>query len=160
MAEAKKETGKKEIQRAAPARALSPLEEMERMFESGWMRPWSWKWPGRLAAPFEGRMPSVDVIDRDEEVLVRAELPGVEKKDLDVAMSDNAITIKGTSSREEKEEKGEYYRHEISRGTFSRTVTLPAQIDSEKARAEFKDGILEIHLPKRERSKRHHLSIQ
>ncbi|WP_096462880.1 Hsp20/alpha crystallin family protein [Sulfurifustis variabilis] len=160
MAEAKKETGKKEMQRATPARALSPFEEMERMFESAWMRPWAWKWPGRLAAPFEGRMPSVDVVDRDDEVLVRAELPGVDKKDLDVAMSDNAITIKGTSSREEKEEKGEYYRHEISRGSFSRTVTLPAQIDGEKAKAEFKDGILEIHLPKLERSKRHHLDIE
>lgn len=159
MAEAKKESGKKEIQRATPARALSPFEDMERMFENAWMRPWSWKWPGRLAPPFEGRMPSVDVIDRDDEVLVRAALPGVEKKDLDVSMSDNEITIKGTTSREEKEEKGEYYRHEISRGSFTRTVTLPAMIDSEKAKAEFKDGLLEIHLPKLERSKRHHLDI-
>lgn len=159
MAQAKQETGKQETQRAMPARALSPFEEMERMFESTWMRPWAWKWANRLA-PFEGRMPSVDVIDREEEVLVRAEIPGADKKDIDVSMSENEVTIKGTSSREEKEEKGEYYRHEISRGAFSRTVTLPATIDSEKAKAEFKDGMLEIHLPKLQRSKRHHLSIQ
>lgn len=160
MAEAKKETETKEIQRAAPVRALRPLEEMERMFEKAWMRPWSWRWPGRLAAPFEERVPSVDIIDRDEEVLVRAEVPGVDKKDLDVSVSDSEITIKATSSREEKEETGEYYRHEISRGAFSRTVSLPAMVDIEKVKAELKDGLLEIHLPKLERSKRHHLSIQ
>lgn len=131
------------------------------MFDRLWMRPWPlMRWPGRLAPPFEGRMPSVDVIDRDDEVVVRAEVPGVDKKDLDVSMSDSEITIKGTTSREEKEEKGEYYRHEISRGSFSRTVTLPATVDSEKAKAEFKDGLLEIHLPKAEKAKRHHLSIQ
>jgi HSP20 family protein len=161
MAEEKKEAEKKEIQRATPARFLSPFEEMERMFENMWMRPWSFRWPGRLlTAPFEGRIPSVDVIDRDEEVLVRAELPGVDKKDLDVSMSDSEITIKGSTAREEKEEKGEYYRHEISRGSFRRTVSLPAAIDAEKAKAQFKDGILEIRLPKRERAKRQRLSIE
>jgi HSP20 family protein len=153
----------KEAQRAAAARALSPFEEMERMFEGffprGWMRPWRFEWPAwpELA---EARLPSVDVIDRDDEVLVRAELPGVDKKDLDVSMTEDTVTIKGTTQREEKEEKGDYYRHEIARGAFARTVTLPAEVDGTRAKAAFKDGVLELVLPKREKAKRHSIKVE
>jgi len=159
-------TGKgKEIQKAAPSRALSPFEEMDRMFEGffprGRLRPFRWEWPswGELPAAFEGKMPKVDVIDRDEEILVRAEVPGVEKKDLDVSMTDNTVTIKGSTRHEEKEEMGDYYRCEISRGTFSRTVALPGGVDGSKAKASFKDGVLELTLPKLEKSKRHSIKL-
>lgn len=158
---------KQDIQRAAPAHGISPFEEMERMFESffprGWMRPHRWDWPawGELAKSFEERMPTprVDVIDRDEDILVRAEVPGVDKKDLDISMTDNTVTIKGSTSKEEKEEKGDYYRSEISRGAFSRTVALPAYVDSDGAKASFKDGVLELILPKVEKSKRRTIKV-
>lgn len=163
---AKEETkAGKEIEVSRPMRALSPFEEMDRLFESvlprGWMRPFHMEWPrwGELAAPFEGRMPKVDVIDRDEEVVVRAEVPGVEKEDLDVSVSDNAVTIKGQTKREEKEEKGDYYRCEISRGAFTRTVMLPGAVDADKAKAQFKDGVLELTLPKVEEAKRRTVRI-
>ena len=116
------ETGK-DIQAAKPTRALSPFEEMDRWFENffprNWMRPFRTEWPswGEMGVPFETGMPKVDVIDRDDELVVHAEVPGVEKDDLDVSVSDNAVTIKGETKREEKEEKGNYYRCEISRGT-------------------------------------------
>ncbi len=164
MAKEEKKTGK-EIEVSRPMRALSPFEEMDRLFESvlprGWMRPFRMEWPrwGELAAPFEGRMPKVDVIDRDEEVVVRAEVPGVEKEDLDVSVSDNAVTIKGQTKREEKEEKGDYYRCEISRGAFTRTVMLPGVVDADKAKAQFKDGVLELTLPKVEEAKRRTVRI-
>jgi len=158
------ETGK-EIQTTRPTRALSPFGEMDRWFENffprGWMRPSRMEWPswGELAAPFEGCMPMVDVIDRDDEVVVRAEVPGVEKDDLDVSVSDNAVTIKGETKREEKEEKGDYYRCEISRGTFARTVVLPDYVDSDSVKAKFEDGVLELTLPKVEKVKRRSIKI-
>jgi HSP20 family protein len=154
-----------QLQRFTPARALSPFEEidhlLENVFPRRWLRPWQRAWPdwNELAAPFEGRYPRVDVIDRDDEIMVRAEVPGVEKQDLDVSMTDDTLTIKGSAKREEKEEKGDYYRCEISRGGFARTVLLPSNVDGTKARAMFKDGILEVVLPKAEKSKRRTIAV-
>ena len=157
--EVKKGGEQKEVVTTAPSRALSPFEEMDRMFEGffpgGWMRPFHWERPtwSKLPEPFEGRMPKVDVIDRDDEILVRAELPGVEKKDIDVSTTENTVTIKGSTRAEEKEERGDYYRCEISSGSFARTLALPGNVDASKAKATFKDGVLELTLPKIEKSK-------
>lgn len=154
-----------EIQKAQAAGALSPFEEMDRMFDQyfrgGWMRPWRFEWPSfpEISLP-EMKMPKVDVVDRDNEIIVRAAVPGAEKKDLDVSVSDNAVTIKGSTRHEEKEEKGDYYRHEISTGAFSRTVALPADVDGSKAKASFRDGMLELTLPKVEKSKRHSIELE
>lgn len=166
MAKEEKKESKQELQKAEPKRALSPFEEMDRLFEDyfsrGWMRPFRWEWPslGEMAKPFEGKMPKVDVIERDDEVVVKAELPGVEKKDLDVSVTENSVTIKGTTSHEAKEEKGDYYRCEISRGAYARTVALPSYVDADKAKASFKDGVLELKLPKVEKSKRRTVEVQ
>ena len=155
----------KQIQKATPARVLSPFEEMERMFESifprRWPHPFGWERPlwRELAAPFEGRAPHVNVIDRDGEIVVRAELPGVDKKDLDVSMSDGSVTIKASTKGEKKEEKGDYYRCEIAQGSFARTVALPAEVDGARAEAKFKDGVLELTLPKVEKSKRRTIQV-
>jgi HSP20 family protein len=166
MAKEEKKESKQELQKAEPKRALSPFEEMDRLFEDyfsrGWMRPFRWEWPslGEMAKPFEGKMPKVDVIERDDEVIVKAEIPGVDKKDLDVSVTENSVTIKGTTSHEEKEEKGDYYRCEISRGAYARTVALPSYVDADKAKASFKDGVLELKLPKVEKSKRRSIEIK
>ncbi|NIR30476.1 MAG: Hsp20/alpha crystallin family protein [Gammaproteobacteria bacterium] len=149
-----------------PARALKPFEEMDRLFESffprGWLRPFHWErpWFREVAGMMEGLRPTVDVVDRDEDILVRAEIPGVKKEDLDVSVSDGTVTIKGTTSREEKEERGEYFRQEISRGAFSRTVGLPGDVQGDKAKASFSDGVLELILPKVVKSKRRRVEIR
>jgi len=164
MAESRKQqvvTAKEgEVQRM-PARGLSPFDEMDRMFDDffgrGWLRPFRWERPslfGEMALA-----PKVDVIDRDEDVVVRAELPGVKKEDVEVSISGNMLTIKGETKREEKEEKGDYYRAEMSRGAFSRTFSLPAEVDQAKAAAAMKDGVLELTLPKIEKSKRRTIKI-
>lgn len=156
----------KEIQKATPARELSPFEEMERVFERvfprGWLHPFRWERPlwREFGAPFEGQLPHVDVIDRDDEIVVRAELPGVDKKDLDVSMSDSTVTIKAVTKREEKEEKGDYYRCEMAQGAYARTVALPVEVDGSKATAQFKDGLLELTLPKAEKSKRRSIAVE
>jgi HSP20 family protein len=110
---------------------------------------------------FESRMPRVDVIDREEDVLVRTEIPGVDKKDLDISMTDNLLTIKGSIGGEPQQTKGEqFHRCEISRGAFSRSISIPANVDSAQARATMKDGVLEIVLPKTEGSRRKTIAVQ
>ncbi len=154
----------REIQKAASMGLMGTFEEMDRLFDnfmrSGWMRPWRFEWPSlpESAMP-EIRMPKVDILDRDSDIVVRAEVPGVDKKDLDVSVGDNTVTIKGSTRREEKEEKGDFYRHEISTGAFSRSVALPSGVDGSKAKASFRDGMLELTLPKMEKTTRHSIRL-
>ena len=156
----------KEVQQAAPGRMLTPLDEMDRMFNrlmgGSWLRPFSWDRPlwRDMMAPLKWDLPRMDVIDRDQDILVRAEVPGVDKKDLEVSLADNMLTVKGSVSREEKEEKGDYYRCETSQGEFSRSVSIPGKIDASKISATLKDGMLEIVLPKAEASKRHSIKVE
>lgn len=147
--------------------SLSPIHDMERAFDRFFNRRFPSLWRGsELPAmdtlfEFEGqRLPSLDVIDRDTEVVVRAEIPGIDKKDLSISLADNQLTIKGQSSSETKEEKGDYYRHEISKSSFARSVTVPGTLDAAKTVANLKDGILEITLPKLESSKRRNIAVQ
>lgn len=151
----------------SPSRHLPyPFEDMERLFENfssrGWLRPFQWDIPvmDELISSSDKKLPCVDVIDRDDEILVKAELPGVDKKDLEISVSNNSVTIKGKMSHEEKEEKGNYYRCEISRGAYVRNVTLPASVDESKSKARFKDGMLEITLPKMEKTKHHNIKVE
>ncbi len=154
-----------QVQTAEPGRALSPFEEMDRFaaqwFPRRWLRSLQTEWPSwpELGGVFEGKIPKVDVIDRDSEVVVRAELPGVKKEDLDISVTDSSVSINGSTSHEEKEEKGDYYRSEISRGSFSRVLSLPSDVDSDQCKATFKDGILELKLPKVEKAKRKKINI-
>lgn len=151
-----------EVQKA-PSRALRPFEDMERMlddfFGRGWLRPFRFERMPELAAVWEGRAPKLDVVDRDNEVLVRAEVPGVNKEDLEISVTGDLFTVKGKTRHEEKEEKGDYYRCEVSQGSFSRTVTLPAMVDEAGAKAQLKDGMLEVRLPKTEKSKKRAIRI-
>lgn len=164
MAHDTKKEAKAELQKAEPVHALSPFEEMDRLFDSyfsrGWLRPFQWPALGKTVAPFEGRVPNVDLIDREDEFVIKAELPGVDKKDLDISVTQNSVTIKGSTRHEEKEEKGDYYRCEISRGSYTRTMSLPADVDEEHTRATFKDGILELTLPKKKKTKRHNVKVE
>ena len=149
-----------------PVRTMRPLEQIERMLDDlaagDWLHPWHGEWPAwaRLGAPFEGRSPKVDIIDRDQELLVHAELPGVDKKDLDVTVTDTSVSIKGETRKQAREEKGDYCRCEISRGAFARTLALPAEVESANAKATFRDGVLELTLPKKLASKRRSVTIE
>ena len=158
------------IQQVEPARALSPFEEMERrmeqmerafedFFPSPWRRGFGFPSLWGKTQRAEMWMPKVDIIDRDNEFLVRAELPGVEKDDLELTMTENTVTLKGETKKEQKVEKGNYYRSETSRGSFTRTFSLPNDVDSGKAKAEFKNGVLELSLPKVEKAKRRSIKI-
>ncbi len=153
-------TEKKEIEKAEGRHMLSPFEDMDRIFDEyfsrGWLHPFSFKWPSHRKAvePFEGKTPHIDLIERDDEVVIKAELPGVDKKDLDISLTANTVTIKGSTHHEEKEEKGNYYRCEISSGSYLRTLALPVEVEEDKAKATLKDGVLELILPKTEKAKK------
>lgn len=167
----------KAVEKTQPSTALRQAEEMERMFDRfreierrmvdsffrrDWMSPLRWEEPlfPEFREIFKAGGPKVDVIERDTEIVVRAELPGVAKDDLDISLTENTVTLRGKTRHEEKEEKGDYRHMEISRGEFSRTLTLPTGVDGAKASAKFKDGVLELTLPKLKKSERHTVKIQ
>ena len=113
---------------------------MENFFGGFDLRPF-----GRKPETFT---PRIDVVDTDKEIKVSAELPGLDEKDIDVSLTKESLTIKG-EKREEKEEKGkDYYRSERSYGSFTRTIPLPLEIDTDKVAASFKKGVLTVTLPK------------
>jgi len=128
------------------------FEQMERFMDrmmgglslGHWMRPFERDWAGFS----EMRAPAVDLIERENEILVRAELPGVKKEDISVSLAADSITIETLSKKEEEEEKGDYRRREIRSSAYSRNVGLPSNVNAEAAKAVFNDGVLEVTLPK------------
>ena len=164
MAESKKDVvvKKGEIEKA-PELFAKRWDDMDRMFEDyfgrTWLRPFG-AWPRPLATEFAPMLPKVDVVDRDDEVIVRAEVPGMEKDELDISISGNMLTLKGETRREEKQEQGDYFRCEMSHGSFARTLVLPADVDESKAKASLKGGVLELKLPKVKESKRRAIRIE
>ncbi len=144
---------------------LSSFNDIERMFDDyfnrGWFRSMRPGFPGMsdLWGTYEMRQPSMDVIDREKDILIRAELPGVDKQDLDISVSDNILTIKGESKFESKKEKDEYYSSEIKQGSFARSVMLPNNVDSTKISAELKNGLLEVTVPKTGSTKRKTIKV-
>ena len=106
-----------------------------------------------LARGEQGYSPQVDVTETDKEIKVCAELPGIEAKDLEITVTDDALTIQGEKLSERKSDDEGRHWTERSYGSFERTIPLPAEVDSEKAISSFKNGILRITLPKRQGAK-------
>ena len=154
----------KDLQTPQRHSTLSAFDEMDRWFDDvfprNWMQPFFRRgWPD-LELAFGGKSPRVDVIDRDNEVVVRAELPGVSKEDLEVSLSDNLLTIRTRTHHEETEETGRYHRREITSGELERSVRLPADVEGDKTRASFKDGVLELVAPKIAAAVRHSIKVE
>ncbi len=101
----------------------------------------------------EGRAPKIDMYEEGGNLLVRAEVPGYDKKDISLSLSEDALTITGKHAEEKEEKQENYYRKEIRRGSFSRSVELPRKVDKDKADATYKDGILIVSLPISKESK-------
>jgi HSP20 family protein len=97
--------------------------------------------------------PSVDISETEGEYQIKAEIPDVKKDDVKITLEDGVLTIQGQRKQEKKEQSTKYHRIERSYGSFARTFSLPDVIDVEKVKAEFKDGVLHLHLPKSEKAK-------
>lgn len=144
--------------RQTPTRRRDPFDllqnEINRLFERDMLDL------GTEPALFdEGFAPAVDISENDDNVEVRCDLPGVNKDDIDISVSDNLLTIKGEKKDEKEEKEDAYYRHESWSGSFQRTVALPDSADPDKAKAEMKDGILKLTMPKREEKKRKQIKV-
>lgn len=123
---------------------LSRLErEMEDLF-GRFTR--EWPWPRWLAE--REWTPAVDMVDRKDEVLMRVDLPGLEQKDIEVRIEDGTLTIRGERKEEREEKEASYYCSERWAGLFARSLTLPPGVETDKVKATFRNGVLEIHLPK------------
>lgn len=148
----------KEIVKTEPARALSTFEEMERRVEDLFRMPFSFmepsRWPRKRMSEMEGVSPIVDVFEEGDNFVVKAEIPGMKKEDIEVSLTDDMVTISGEKKHEEKVEKKDYYRLERSYGSFSRSFRLPKEVQTDKAKATFKDGVLEVKVPKSEEAKK------
>jgi len=104
--------------------------------------------------------PSIDISETDGEITVRAELPGMDSEDLDVNVAGDLLSIKGEKKKEEEKKDKGYYVSESYFGSFQRNIRLPAEVQSDKVQAKFKDGVLNITLPKSEETKPKKIQIQ
>jgi HSP20 family protein len=129
------------------------LEEMSERLNRLFTRPAIARSNGKELLTVADWVPTVDISETDQEYLIRAELPEVKKEDVKVTLEDGVLTIQG-ERKHEKEEKGKrFHRVERSYGSFVRSFTLPEEIDDGNVKAEFKDGMLNLHLPKSEKAK-------
>ena len=97
--------------------------------------------------------PSVDIFENDNEVVMKAELPGMNAKDIEVKLENNVLTLKGERRFEKETKEENYHRIEREYGTFTRSFAVPAAVNGDKVTAEYKDGVLKIVLPKKEETK-------
>ena len=143
---------------------LKELEEMRRemdrlfddFFSPGHRRRRIWE-----EKPMTGLIvPNIEIYNRPNEIIFRAELPGIKKEDIDLSITEDSLTLKGELKKEEEFKDETSYISEISYGNLARTVTLPVEVYSEKAKATFKNGILEVILPKREEAKPKEIKIE
>jgi len=105
-------------------------------------------------------VPSVDVVEDDKEYLIKAEIPEVDRKDVKVTVHQGILAIQGTRKKETEERSKRYHRVERSYGTFFRSFVVPEDASEEKLKAEFKDGMLWVHLPKNEKPKARTLEVK
>jgi HSP20 family protein len=122
-------------------------------------RPW---WPERWfrEEDLDVRVPTVDVYEEKDDIVVKAELPGMDKDNIEVNLTDHTLTIKGEKKKEEDVKEENYHRSERSYGTFLRTLELPKDVHADKVKASFKNGILEVRIPKTEGAKAKEIKVK
>ncbi|MEJ2718711.1 MAG: Hsp20/alpha crystallin family protein [Deltaproteobacteria bacterium] len=146
---------RREIDRARERSAADLWREMDNLFERFFGEAGrSEVAPGRTFAP------AFDISETDDELVVRAELPGIDPKEVDINLTGDRLTIKG-EKKEKKEERGEsYHRVERSFGSFSRSFQLPCEVKEEDIKAVYKNGVLDLRLPKADNVKRKTFKIE
>lgn len=168
MAPETKEKGSTALPTQKPAEIMPGTYEMDRWFdrmvEDVWrrplpslLRPERW-WPAETGMMM--RMPAVDVYEEKDSVVIKAEIPGLAKEDITVQLTDSTLTIKGKKKREEEVKEDDYYRCERSFGSFTRAVGLPCEVKADQVRASFKNGVLEVRMPKTDEAKKKAVTVK
>ncbi|MGD8427892.1 MAG: Hsp20/alpha crystallin family protein [Balneolaceae bacterium] len=140
--------------------ALQPISdlrrEMDRLFNE--LIPFSWRL--EETEPTLNRwLPTMDMVETDEDYTIKVDLPGMNKNDININVHDNVLSIEGERKKEAQKESEGYLRSERSFGTFKRSFTIPVAIEADKIKASFKEGVLAVHVPKAEKSKRKSVKI-
>lgn len=145
------------LKKITPKNFESWFEELfdESMHPSQWVR-----FPSlRKLKKLEEFSPSVDMYDKKDEVVVKAEIPGISKENISISVNEDVLTIKGELKKEEEIKEEDYYYCERRFGSFSRVLSLPSKIKTDKIKATFENGVLEIHMPKAEGAKQKEVKI-
>jgi len=131
-----------------PWRPFREMEEMERRFEDIFGRPFIPAMWRRIPVVEMGWAPAIEVFEKEDKFMVKAELPGMKEEDIDVSVVGDTLTIKGERKAETEVKEEDYYCCERSYGSFSRSIALPSSVDAKKIDASYEDGVLEVSLPK------------
>ena len=139
-----------------PFRDLEAIQnEMNKMFNSSLVR-----WGDRDVGLLEGAWsPAIDIFDSKDNVMVKADIPGMKKDEIEVSVHGDTLIIKGEKKQEKEVKERDYVRTERFYGFFNRAMSLPAAVDASKVNATYKNGVLELVLPKKEESKSKQLKI-
>lgn len=116
-----------------------------------WRPRWEitpWRLLQELAAPPERLLPRIEIYEKEDKFVVKAELPGMKEEDVDVSVSDDTLTIRGEKTAESEVKEEDYYCSECSYGSFYRSIGLPSNVDTKKIEASYENGVLEVTLPK------------
>jgi HSP20 family protein len=103
--------------------------------------------------------PNIDIVEKDDKLLTTVELPGINKEDVSISIENNVLSIEGTKKHEKEEKKEQYYRNERSFGSFKRSFKLPYPVDAKKIKANFKNGLVKIEIPKSPEAKAKEIPI-
>lgn len=135
--------------------SLMSLNTIDHFFEDFLSRNWHRLTDWNMPIVLETHLPRVDIVEHDHVIEVHAALPGARKENLDISISNQSITIRANIDAAPKEDvQDKYYRQEIIRGELHRTLSLPEEVDGDKAKASLKDGILTVTIPRTEKNKR------
>jgi len=138
-----------------PFRDMNVLQDrMNRLFEDA-----GHGWRSSEPSATTAWSPAVDIFEAGGEIVVKAELPGMERKDITLNLEKNVLTLKGERRFDKETKEENYHRVERAYGGFSRSFSIPATVDDEKIRADYKDGVLKIILPKKEQLKPKQIQI-
>ena len=136
-----------------PWRSPRLFEDMERFFGenlANWPFQAMWR---RMPSEEMSWAPAMEVYEKDDDFIIHAELPGMNKDDIDITMTGDTLTIRGERKASEDIREEQYHRCEVCYGSFSRSVVMPAAVDFDKVDATYENGILEIHVPKAKEAK-------
>jgi HSP20 family protein len=158
-----KTSEKKELVTRERTQPETYFGEIESYIDRLFRHPFAMLTPSFLSHDYpelENLSPSVDVYEEGDHLVIKAELPGMKKEDLDVTVAENRVTISGEKKKEEKVERKDYHWSERSYGSFRRSFRLPENVKGDAADASFKNGILEIRIPKSGEEKRKKLTVK
>jgi HSP20 family protein len=145
------------IVRWDPFRNVMSLQDrINRMFNEAFPRTWE----GGEDIAIRDWNPAVDIFEKNDAIVIHAEIPGVKKEDVSVEFKDGVLSLKGQREFDKEVKEDNYYRRERSFGSFQRSFTLPDVVDVEKIKANFKDGVLEIEIPKLEEKKPKQIEVK